>query len=152
MPTQRWYPEKRLKHLRKSSKRSIVGGKRRLEGRLPQGVGHGGRPMAEPRRYDLGGSASPRAGDLLKVPIQRVSANNLHALSNLDSQTTSESDETSTTTSLTERASQQIKKHVNMTIVLRENTQNQRKEGEMVDRRRKTRARRPPAPRGRPWG
>src|SRR4051812_33204367 len=87
-------------------------------------LGHVGRPWPSPA--DAGarpshGRAPVKAGDPLLGPRQSVSAISFDVLRCLEGQTTSESYETRTVASVSKRASQRFKNHIDTTSVLREN-------------------------------
>src|SRR3954467_5615157 len=96
------------------------------------------------------GSASrpPRQGTPCWVPVHRLFVVVFDVLSHLNDQTTFKLDETKSTTSVSERASQRFKNHDDTMSVLQENSKNPRKRGKMTPRRTNGGARGPPLPRG----
>src|SRR3954464_1326044 len=73
---------------------------------------------------------TPRQGTPCRVPIQRLFAVVFDILSHLDDQTTFKLDETRSATSVSERASQRFKNHVDTTSVLQENSKKPKETGQ----------------------
>src|SRR3954466_9551375 len=75
-------------------------------------------------------SRPPRRGTPCRVPVQCLFAVVFDVLSHLDDQTTFKLDETKSATSVSERASQRFKNHVDTTLVIQENSKKPKETGQ----------------------